>query len=102
LIIDDDPPTTEFERLSSDPVRGARRSAIDLDRRCLDGYRLEVYLLMRVLKHQGTPFLDWWQMLAPIFNTRHPVNHPRSGSWGSAASDPRGAAQPLRAGSSWL
>ncbi len=61
---------------------------IDLDRRWLDGYRLEVYLLMKLLKlgyrtaevpvskiyppktagnTKMRPVLDWWQMLAPIF-----------------------------------
>jgi dolichol-phosphate mannosyltransferase len=61
---------------------------IDLDRRWLDGYRLEVYLMMKLLKlgyrtaeapvskiyppkaagnTKMRPFLDWWQMLAPIF-----------------------------------
>jgi dolichol-phosphate mannosyltransferase len=61
---------------------------IDLDRRWLDGYQLEVYLMMKLLKlgyrtaeapvskiyppkaagnSKMRPFLDWWQMLAPIF-----------------------------------
>jgi dolichol-phosphate mannosyltransferase len=61
---------------------------IDLDQRWLDGYGLEVYLLMRLLKlgcraaeatvskiypaktagnTKMRPIFDWWRMLAPIF-----------------------------------
>jgi len=61
---------------------------IDLRQRWLDGYQLEVYLLMKMLKlgyrtaevpvskiyppkSEGytkmRPVVDWWQMLAPVF-----------------------------------
>jgi dolichol-phosphate mannosyltransferase len=61
---------------------------IDLDRRWLDGYRLEVYLMMKLLKlgyrvaevpvskiyppkqagnTKMRPVVDWWHMLVPIF-----------------------------------
>jgi dolichol-phosphate mannosyltransferase len=61
---------------------------IDLDQRWLDGYQLEVYLMMKLLKlgyrtaevpvskiyppktagnTKMRPLVDWWHMLAPIF-----------------------------------
>lgn len=61
---------------------------IDLDRAWLDGYQLEIYLMMKLLKlgYRTTevpvskvyppkavgntkmrPFVDWWHMLSPIF-----------------------------------
>jgi dolichol-phosphate mannosyltransferase len=78
---------------SSNGYRAVRVAAlddprIDLDRRWLDGYQLEVYLMMKLLKlgyrtaeapvskiyppkaagnTKMRPVLDWWQMLAPIF-----------------------------------
>jgi dolichol-phosphate mannosyltransferase len=83
-------------------VLGDRR--IDLDQPWLDGYQLEVYLLMKLLKlrYRATevpvskfyppraigntkmrPLVDWWHMLAPIFVIGFGIEslvHPRFGA----------------------
>ena len=69
---------------------------IDLNQSWLDGYQLEVYLLMKLLKlgYRATevpvskiyppkavgntkmrPFIDWWHMLAPIFIVGLGIDH---------------------------
>ena len=71
-------------------------SRIDLYQGWLDGYQLEVYLLMKLLKlgyrttevpvtkiypprSEGNtkmrPFVDWWQMLSPIFLVGLGIDH---------------------------
>jgi dolichol-phosphate mannosyltransferase len=78
---------------SSNGYRAVRLAVLDdpriaLDRRWLDGYQLEVYLMMKLLKlgyrtaevpvskiyppkaignTKMRPLVDWWHMLAPIF-----------------------------------
>ena len=69
---------------------------IDLDQSWLDGYQLEVYLLMKILKlgyraaeapvskiyppraagnTKMRPLIDWWHMLAPIFIVGFGIDH---------------------------
>lgn len=80
---------------------------IDLDRRWLDGYQLEVYLLMKILRlgYRATevpvskvypprmigntkmrPLIDWWHMLSPIFVVGLGLDHLMPRRPGSARS----------------